>query len=182
MLRETPACDYDKKTPDFSLRTPAGELHIPASLMGNNGLMIAFICNHCPYVVSAIERLVADMKALHEMGVGVGCVMSNDYANYPLDAPDQITLFAQKHGIAAPYLVDEDQTVARAFGAVCTPDFFGFDAKGGMQYRGRLDNLGMRGDQAGRVPELVNAMQLVAQTGKGPAEQSPSMGCSIKWR
>ncbi len=93
-----------------------------------------------------------------------------------------MTLFAQKHGIAAPYLVDEDQTVARAFGAVCTPDFFGFDAKGGMQYRGRLDNLGMRGDQAGRVPELVNAMQLVAQTGKGPAEQSPSMGCSIKWR
>lgn len=182
MLLETPACHFDKEMPDFSLRTPAGEIHTAERLMGKNGLMIAFICNHCPYVVSVIERLVADTKLLQEMGIGVGYVMSNDYVNYPFDAPDEMTLFTQKHGMTAPYLLDEDQTVARAFGAVCTPDVFGFNAKGGLQYRGRIDNLGMRGDQAGRVPELVNAMTLVAQTGTGPTVQSPSMGCSIKWR
>lgn len=149
--------------------------------MGPNGLLVAFICNHCPYVVAVIDRLAADMKTLQADGIGCVCIMSNNYRDYPADAPDKMTAFADAHGLTVPYLVDEGQLVGRAYGAVCTPDFFGFNAQGGLQYRGRLDDMGMRGDPAGRRPELLEAMQQVAATGKGPAAQTPSMGCSIKW-
>ncbi|MFC6636261.1 thioredoxin domain-containing protein [Sulfitobacter sediminilitoris] len=108
--------------------------------------------------------------------------MSNDYTEYTADAPDKMVDFAKVHGLTAPYLVDQDQTVGKAYGAVCTPDFFGFDAAGGLQYSGRLDNIGMKDDPANRVPELLNAMRQVAETGRGPQDQTPSMGCSIKWR
>ena len=107
--------------------------------------------------------------------------MSNDYRDYPADAPDRMTPFAKAHGLEAPYLVDQDQSVGRAYGAICTPDFFGFNAAGELQYRGRLDDVGMRGDPAARVPELLNAMRQIALTGQGPQDQTPSMGCSIKW-
>jgi acyl-coenzyme A synthetase/AMP-(fatty) acid ligase len=150
--------------------------------MGANGLLVAFICNHCPYVVSVIDRLAQDMKTLEAAGVGCVAIMSNDYTAHPADAPDQMDIFAARHGLTAPYLVDRDQSVASAFEAVCTPDFFGFDAKGGLQYRGRLDDVGMGGDAEGRVPELLNAMLQVAETGHGPRDQTPSMGCSLKWR
>ena len=182
MLLDTPVCDFGWAAPDFSLKTPAGEVYSRDSLMGENGLLIAFICNHCPYVIAVIDRLVADAKTLQEMGVGVAFVMSNDYADYPSDAPEMMEKFAAEHGMITPYLVDEGQSVGRTYGAVCTPDFFGFDAKGGLQYRGRLDNVGMRGDPTGRVAELLDAMKLVAKTGHGPKAQTPSMGCSIKWR
>lgn len=181
MLLESQSCDFGWAAPDFELATPAGVPHSRASVMGPNGMLVAFICNHCPYVIAVIERLAADMKALEGEGVGCVAIMSNDYRDYPADAPDKMTLFAQKYGLEAPYLVDHDQSVGRTYGAVCTPDFFGFDANGGLQYRGRLDDVGMRGDAKNRVPELLNAMRQVVETGHGPTTQTPTMGCSIKW-
>ncbi len=181
MLLQSQVCDFGWPAPDFDLATPDGTRHTRDGLMGQNGLLVAFICNHCPYVVAIIDRLAEDMKTLEAAGIGCAAIMSNDYRDYPADAPDQMTRFAQAHGLVAPYLVDVDQSVGKAYGAVCTPDFFGFDAKGGLQYRGRLDDVGMRGDPSARVPELVNAMTQVARTGTGPATQAPSMGCSIKW-
>ncbi len=182
MLLHSQVCDFDWPAPDFDLATPDGLRHSLDSIMGSRGMLIAFICNHCPYVVAVIDRLAQDMQALEAAGIGCAAIMSNDYTHYPADAPERMADFAKVHGLKAPYLVDEDQTVGQAYGAVCTPDFFGFDANGALQYRGRLDDIGMRGDPAKRVPELRNAMMQVAETGKGPDAQTPSMGCSIKWR
>ncbi|NNE52900.1 MAG: thioredoxin family protein [Sulfitobacter sp.] len=182
MLLQSQVCDFGWPAPDFRLSTPDGTEHTRSSVMGPRGMLIAFICNHCPYVIALIDRLAEDMKALEAEGIGCAAIMSNDYAAYPADAPARMTDFVKVHGLSVPYLVDEDQSVARAFGAVCTPDFFGFDAQGGLQYRGRLDDKGMRDDPADRVPELLNAMRQVAETGQGPSEQTPSMGCSLKWR
>ncbi len=182
MLLKSQVCDFGWPAPDFDLMTPTGARHTRDEVMGPNGMLIAFICNHCPYVIALIDRLAEDMKALEKLGIGCAAIMSNDYADYPADAPDRMVEFAKVHGLDAPYLVDEDQSVGQAYGAVCTPDFFGFDSSGGLQYRGRLDNVGMRDDPSERVPELLNAMRRVAETGKGPQDQTPSMGCSIKWR
>ena len=182
MLLKSQICDFGWQAPDFDLATPDGQRFTRDQAMGPKGLLIAFICNHCPYVIALIDRLAADMQTLQADGVGCVAIMSNDYRDYPADAPDKMTAFAKVHGLSAPYLVDEDQSVGQAYGAVCTPDFFGFDATGGLQYRGRLDDVGMRDDPATRVPELLNAMRQVAQTGQGPQTQTPSMGCSIKWR
>lgn len=181
MLLQSDICDFDWPAPDFDLATPDGTRHARDALMGPKGLLVAFICNHCPYVVAVIDRLAQDMKALQAEGIGCVCIMSNDYRDYPADAPDRMQAFARAHGLEAPYLVDEDQSVGKAYGAVCTPDFFGFNAQGGLQYRGRLDDLGMRGDPAARNAELLDAMRQVAQTGQGPKAQTASMGCSIKW-
>ena len=181
-LLQTPDFEFGTPAPDFDLATPTGVRHTRDELMGQAGLVVVFMCNHCPYVVGVIDRLVFDIKVLQAEGFGVACIMSNDYNAYPADAPDRMEDFADHHGMSAPYLVDEDQSVGRAFGAVCTPDFFGYDRKGGLQYRGRLDSAGARGDASGRVPELVEAMRLVKETGHGPKDQTPSMGCSIKWR
>lgn len=181
MLLKSQICDFGWPAPDFDLATPLEKRYTNSSVMGEKGMLIAFICNHCPYVIAVIDRLAQDMQSLEEIGIGCAAIMSNDYAAYPADAPDRMTDFARVHGLTSPYLVDEDQSVGKAYGAVCTPDFFGFDAKGGLQYRGRLDDVGMRGDPAARIPELLNAMTQVANTGEGPQAQSPSMGCSIKW-
>lgn len=181
MRLDTPVCDFGWPAPDFDLAKPDGTRHSRDSVMGPNGLLVAFICNHCPYVVAVIDRLVADIQELEAAGIGTACIMSNDYAAYPADSPNNMVSFAAKHGLTVPYLVDEDQSVARAYGAVCTPDFFGFDRTGGLQYRGRIDDTGMN-DPARRIPELLNAMRIVSETGHGPTQQTPSMGCSIKWR
>ncbi len=181
MLLNTPVCDFGASAPDFALPTPDGTVHSRDSVMGEKGLLIAFICNHCPYVIAIIDRLVADLEALRAQGIGAACIMSNDWQSYPADSPEMMTQFAAKHGLTVPYLVDADQSVARAYDAVCTPDFFGFDAKGSLQYRGRLDDAGMK-DPASRTPELREAMTSVAQFGEGPKVQHPSMGCSLKWR
>ncbi len=182
MLLQSEICEFGWPAPDFSLRTPEDATHTRDDIMGEKGMLIAFICNHCPYVIAVIDRLADDLKVLEEAGIGCAAIMSNDYAAYPADAPERMTDFAKVHGLTVPYLVDVNQSVGRNYGAVCTPDFFGFDANGGLQYRGRLDDIGMHGDPAGREPELINAMLSVAQTGVGPKEQRPSMGCSIKWR
>ena len=181
MLLDTPLCDFGWKAPTFTLADPDGNRHSLDGLMGERGLLVAFICNHCPYVVAVIDRLVADAAVLKEEGVNTVAIMSNDYATYTDDSPDKMMQFAASHGFGFPYLVDETQEVARAWGAVCTPDFFGLNAAGELQYRGRIDDAKM-GDAEGRTPELLNAMRQVAATGKGPAEQFPSMGCSVKWR
>lgn len=185
MLLDTPVCDFGWQAPAFDLADPSGKRFAWADIMGERGLLIAFICNHCPYVKAIIGRLVDDAKALQTEGVGVAAIMPNDYAAYPADAPALMIEFATEHGFTFPYLIDEDQSVARAYGAVCTPDFFGFNASGGLQYRGRIDDLTMGTKMKGaahRAPELLDAMRQAATTGKGPAKQTPSMGCSIKWK
>lgn len=186
MLQGTPVCDFGWQAPSFDLSDANGTPYRFNDLMGRNGLLIAFICNHCPYVHAIIDRLVADAETLRESGINVAAIMSNDYANYPDDSPARMLEFAAKHQMNFPYLVDETQDVARAYNAICTPDFFGLDTTGGLQYRGRLDDARMAdaktSDIGERVPELVNAMHLMIKNGRGPEDQIPSMGCSIKFR
>ena len=179
MLLDTPICDFGREMPGFVLGDPGGASVAMADAMGERGLLVAFICNHCPYVKAIADRLAADARELAAIGVGVVGVMPNDYRSYPADRPEMMVRFAERHGFGFPYLVDEGGRVAKAWGAVCTPDFFGLNAAGELQYRGRLDDAG-RGTAPTRR-ELVEAMRLIAETGEGPREQVPSMGCSIKW-
>lgn len=180
MLLDTPLCDYGWEAPDFTLIDAHSRSYTMSEEMGENGLLIAFICNHCPYVKAIADRFAEDAKDLAAMGVNVLAVMSNDFYAHPEDDPDHMVAFAKEHSFAFPYLVDEDQEVARAYDAICTPDFFGLNADGELQYRGRLDDARM-GDPKGRKRELVEAMKMIAETGQGPQKQMPSMGCSIKW-
>ncbi|WOO42303.1 thioredoxin family protein [Rubellicoccus peritrichatus] len=181
MLLVTPEAKMGWRGPDFALPDPDGKLFSLDQLKGEKGTLIAFICNHCPYVQAVIDRLVADANALRAEGVNTVAISSNDYRYVPADSPPMMKQFAKQHNFSFPYLVDEDQSVAINYGAVCTPDFFGFNAAGELQYRGRLDDARM-GEATKRNPELLNAMLQIAKTEKGPAKQLPSMGCSIKWR
>ncbi len=181
MLLDTPICNTGWQAPAFNLQTFDQKPYSFDDVMGDKGLLIAFICNHCPYVQAIIDRLVADATLLKNKHIGVVAIMSNDYQNYPADSPDNMRLFSQQHGMPFPYLIDETQEVAKAYSAICTPDFFGLNAKGELQYRGRLDDVKLN-NPADRKPELLDAMSLIAQTQKGPEVQSASMGCSIKWR
>lgn len=178
---ETPICDFGWKAVGFDLPGVDGRRYTLDDVRGENGTLVAFICNHCPYVRAVIDRFVADTKVLQDKGVGVVAIMSNDTEAYPADSLENMKAFAREHGFTFPYLIDETQEVARAYGAVCTPDFFGFDAELGLQYRGRLDASKKEAAPDARR-ELLAAMTQVAETGKGPAEQIPSMGCSIKWK
>ncbi|MGB1238345.1 MAG: thioredoxin family protein [Pseudomonadales bacterium] len=181
MLMDTPICDFGWKAPDFSLQDTSGQAFEMAQQLGDKGLLIAFICNHCPYVQAIAERLAQDCDELMAAGVNVLAIMANDYHTYSADSPAKMQYFAEVHHFNFPYLIDETQEVARAYGAVCTPDFFGFNAQGELQYRGRLDSAAM-GDPTDRDRELVRAMLQIAETGQGPEQQMASMGCSIKWR
>ena len=181
MRTDTPAGDFGWQAPDFTLSDPSGQTFNLSDHLGGKGVLVMFLCNHCPYVKAIGDRLAEDMAELQAAAITVVAIMSNDYQSYPSDSPDLMPAFAAQYGWTFPYLVDEDQSVARAFGAVCTPDFFGFNSDGALQYRGRLDDKG-RGDPAGRRRELVEAMLKVAESGQGPRDQVPSMGCSIKWR
>lgn len=177
----TPICDFGRIAPDFRLADPDGRVCTFADIAGEAGTLVMFICNHCPYVKAVIGRLVGEVAALAAEKIGAVAVMPNDYRRYPDDAPDRMRRFARDHRFAFPYLIDETQEVARAYGAVCTPDFFGFNADRALQYRGRLDDAGRAGGPVARR-ELWEAMRLIARTGRGPEHQTPSMGCSIKWR
>ena len=181
MLLDTPICDFGWQAPDFTLKDAYGESHTMRDYLSEKGLLILFICNHCPYVQRIALRLATDARQLMDEGVNVLAVMSNDYHRYEADSPEKMKEFASKFNFPFPYLVDEEQSVGRQYNAICTPDFFGFNSRGELQYRGRLDDTSM-GDAANRVPELVNAMRQIAETGQGPEVQYPSMGCSIKWR
>lgn len=180
MLLDTPICDFGWQAPNFTLKNPQGESFNLADNLGKNGLLIMFICNHCPYVQRIAKRLSQDTALLINEGVNVLAIMSNDYKNVPADSPANMEKFAKQHGFLFPYLVDENQCVGKQYGAVCTPDFFGFNKHGELQYRGCLDDAKMN-DATNRTAELVNAMRQIAATNKGPEQQTPSMGCSIKW-
>ena len=182
MAMETPVCDFGRGAPDFRLPGIDGRLWSLADIRGPRGTLVMFICNHCPYVKAVVDRLVRDIDALRGLGIGAAAIMSNDVVAYPEDSVDNMRAFAASHGFAFPYLYDESQEVARAYGAVCTPDFFGYDAGLGLQYRGRLDSSRREAGPADARRELFEAMRLVAETGRGPAAQVPSMGCSIKWK
>lgn len=177
-----PICDFGWKAPDFSLPATDGRTYALADVAGPKGTLIMFICNHCPYVKSIAGKIVRDARDLQALGVGVAAICANDAAAYPEDSFDNMKKFAAAHGFPFPYLHDESQAVARAYDAVCTPDFFGFNADLELQYRGRLDAAGPRPGQDDLPRELYAAMARVAETGRGPEEQTSSMGCSIKWR
>jgi peroxiredoxin len=180
MLLSTPAVETGWQAQPFTLSDFDGQAHSLNDLYGEKGLLIAFICNHCPYVQAVVDRFVADARLLQSEGINVVAINPNDYQRVPADSPPNMKRFAAEHQFCFPYLIDEDQSVARAYDAVCTPDFFGFDAGGKLQYRGRLDDARM-GNASDRKAELLDAMRLVAATGKGPEQQHASMGCSIKW-
>jgi peroxiredoxin len=181
MAATAPVCDFGWLAPDFRVPGVNGRTYALADVAGRNGTLIAFICNHCPYVKAIALNLARDAAELRGLGVYTAAICSNDAAAYPEDSFENMALFAEAHGFAFPYLHDSDQSVARAYGAVCTPDFFGFNASGELQYRGRLDDSGREGKPGARR-ELFEAMRQVAETGRGPAAQTPSIGCSIKWR
>lgn len=166
----------------FDLPGVDGKRYTLENTRGSNGLVVMFICNHCPYVKAIVERLCEDCRDLAQRGVGSVAIMSNDTASYPQDSFQNMKAFAARHAFPFPYVLDETQEVARAYGAVCTPDFFGFDARLQLQYRGRLDPYSVNRPPEPRQRELVDAMALVARAGMGPATQWPSVGCSIKWR
>lgn len=182
MAVETPVCDFGWPAPDFRLPGIDGRPWGLADIRGPRGTLVMFICNHCPYVQAVADRLVRDVAALQGLGIGVAAIMSNDTQAYPEDSFANMKVFAAAHGFTFPYLFDESQAVARAYGAVCTPDFFGFDAGLGLQYRGRLDASRKQAGPADARRELYEAMRDVAHSGHGPAVQIPSMGCSIKWK
>lgn len=179
---QTPTVELGWKAPDFTLPGVDGKEHSLRQLAAERGVVVAFICNHCPYVIASIGRLVEAADELSPMGVSVVAINPNDDKAYPADSFENMKLFAKKHGLSFPYLRDESQQVARAYDAVCTPDYFGFAADLTLQYRGRLDIGRAEPPPEGHPHELINAMGQIAETGKGPDEQLPSMGCSIKWK
>ena len=181
-LETTPICDFGWRAPDFTLPATDGRTLSLEDIRGERGTVIVFICNHCPYVKAIADRLAREGRALAELGIGMAAICANDATTHPQDSFDNMRAFAEAHGFPFPYLHDESQEVARAYGAVCTPDFFGFDADLGLQYRGRLDSSGAQPAPPDARRELHDAMRQVAETGHGPREQVPSMGCSIKWK
>lgn len=181
-LTKTPICDFGQKAPDFHLLATDGQYYSLKDCSGKNGTLVMFICNHCPYVKAILDRLMADVKTLKAAGIGCVAICSNDPTDYPEDSFESMRQLAQEKKFPFLYLVDETQAVARAYGAVCTPDFFGYNANFELQYRGRLDESGIKPAPPEAKRELVEAMKLIAATGQGPQVQIPSQGCSIKWK
>jgi peroxiredoxin len=179
---QTPVCDFGAPAPDFALPGVDGKVWTRDQCLGEKGLLVMFICNHCPYVKAVIDRIVRDTRELARLGMGSVAIMSNDPSDYPEDSFENMQRIARELAFPFPYLLDESQEVAKAYGAVCTPDFFGYNAELGLQYRGRLDESRKETAPDGARRDLFEAMKQVAETGGGPAEQIPSMGCSIKWR
>ncbi|WP_457647971.1 thioredoxin family protein [Profundibacter sp.] len=173
-----PVCDFDWLAPDFTLPASDGKTYSLSDVKGENGTLVMFICNHCPYVKSIMDKIIRDAQDLQKLGIGVVAINSNDAVAYPEDSFENM----QKLDLPFPYLHDESQAVARAYDAACTPDFFGFNADMGLQYRGRLDASGRNAGPDDLKRDLYEAMKQVAETGQGPREQIPSMGCSIKWK
>ena len=180
-LAKTNVCDFGWKARDFALKGADGKTYSLADVRGPKGTLVIFICNHCPYVKASIDRIVAEPMALREIGIGTIAIMPNDTEAYSEDLFDNMQAFAAKHGFTFPYVIDETQEVARTYGAQCTPEFFGFNGHDKLQYRGRLDASRMT-KVANARRDLFEAMKQIAETAHGPAEQIPSMGCSIKWK
>jgi peroxiredoxin len=177
----TPIGEINQPAIDFKLPDTEGRLWSLDDCRGPRGLLVMFICNHCPYVQAILSKIARDAAELKPLGINTAAIMSNDIADYPEDSPEHMRRLARTYGFDFPYLYDETQSVAKAYGAVCTPDFFGYNADLKLQFRGRLDASG-RQNLPDAPRELFDAMQLIAETGVGPSEQTPSIGCSIKWR
>jgi len=180
-LTETPICNFGEKAKNFALISTNNKTLSLSDIKGNNGTLIMFICNHCPYVKSIINDLVKDVNDLKSLGIKSAAIMSNDVENYPEDSFENMISFSQKNSFTFPYLIDETQEIAKNYGAVCTPDFFGYNKNLELQYRGRLKELKNLKPVNSEISDLKLAMQLIAKTGKGPIKQNPSMGCNIKW-
>jgi peroxiredoxin len=178
----TPICDFGHPAYDFDLPGTDGRNHTLASCRGPNGLLVMFISNHCPYVQAVIQRIVRDARELMDFGVGTVAIMSNDVTAYPADSFENMAAMAHELNFGFPYVYDESQEVARDFGAVCTPDFFGYNANLELQYRGRLDASRRESGPDDVRRDLFLAMKQIALYGDGPVDQIPSIGCSIKWR
>lgn len=179
----TPVCDFNLPAIDFDLPGIDGQNWTLDKAKGKNGLLVMFICNHCPYVKSIQQRLVDDARTLRDdFGINSVAIMSNDPNEYHEDSFENMQKIAQLWNFPFPYLLDESQAIAKAYGAVCTPDFFGYNADLKLQYRGRLDASTTETSLEGLRRDLLEAMKQVALTGQGPLEQTPSMGCSIKWK
>ena len=181
-MATTPALTMLAKAPDFALQGTDGRRYRLADRQGAKATLVMFICNHCPYVKAVLDDIIGEVRELQPLGVGAIAIMPNDTAAYPDDSFDNMKRLAKAKDLPFPYVIDETQEVARAYGAVCTPDFFGFNAALELQYRGRIYAVRNLQRLAGSKRELFDAMAAIARTGKGPAEQVPSMGCSIKWR
>ena len=178
---ETPVCEFGLAAPDFRLQDVNGRILTLNDVRGKNGLLVMFICNHCPYVKAVRDRIIRDARELKEHGINSVAIMSNDTTDYPEDSFDNMKKVAAELNFPFPYLYDETQVVAKAYGAVCTPDFFGYNKDLKLQYRGRLD-ASRKDPEPDARRDLYEAMKQVAQTGQGPRDQIPSMGCSIKWK
>ena len=181
VLTRTPICNFGEKAKNFNLLSTENKKITLSNVKGENGTLIMFICNHCPYVKAIIKDLVDDVKFLEDLGVKSAGIMSNDVKNYPEDSFENMISFSKLHDFSFPYLVDETQNVAKEYGAVCTPDFFGYNKNLELQYRGRIRELKDLKPVREGDSDLKIAMKLVAETGKGPKDQIPSMGCNIKW-
>ena len=180
-LTKTPICNFGEKAKDFNLKSIENKQISLKDVRGENGTLVMFICNHCPYVKAIIKDLVDDVKFLEGLGIKSVGIMSNDVKNYPEDSFENMISFSKIHNFSFPYLIDESQKVAKNYGAVCTPDFFGYNNNLELQYRGRIRELKDHKPVTTGDSELRIAMKLVATSGKGPAKQIPSMGCNIKW-
>ena len=182
VLLHSPEKEIGFTSPDFALKNIDNTIYTLDNFRNENGFLVMFICNHCPYVMAIIDRLIQTCDALEKEGIKCVAIMSNDTEKYPDDSFENMQKFSETRGFRFPYLIDEDQSTARAYGAVCTPDFFGFNANGQLQYRGRLDSANNRPADKSTVPELFNAMLEIKEKGQVTQEQTPSMGCSIKWK
>ena len=179
---QTPVCEFGKKAQDFTLLGVDQQQWTLKKCAGERGLLVIFISNHCPYVKAIRKKLVRDTRELKSLGINSVAIMPNDTVAYPDDSFENMLRISNEFNFPFPYLLDETQEVARTYDAVCTPDFFGYNANLELQYRGRLDAAGPKSDDDSQVRELFEAMKQVAETGRGPEQQIPSMGCSIKWR
>ena len=180
-ITKTPICNFGEKIKNFNLKSTENKKVSIEDIKGDNGTLIMFICNHCPYVKAIIKDIVEDVKFLENLGIKSAAIMSNDVKNYPDDSFENMISFSKTHNFSFPYLIDDTQKIAKEYGAVCTPDFFGYNKDLGLQYRGRIRELKNLKPVRVGDSDLKNAMKLIAKTGKGPTEQIPSMGCSIKW-
>lgn len=182
MAATAKTCEFGWTPPTFSLPATDGKTYSLEDIAGPKGTLIVFICNHCPFVIGVLDRLIQDIQDIQALGVGVAAISANDANAYPEDSFPKMKELAEAHGFPFPYLYDESQEVARSWDAVCTPDFFGFNSDMALQYRGRLDAAGRKPAPEGTRRDLYEAMKEIAETGKGPVDQIPSMGCSIKWK
>ena len=180
-LTETPICNFGEKAKNFNLLSTENKKVSLKDISGKNGTLIMFICNHCPYVKAVINDIANDIKELETLGIKAVAIMSNDIKNYPDDSFENMIGFSKIHNFSFPYLIDESQNIAKEYGAVCTPDFFGYNNNLELQYRGRFRELKNLKPVAEGDSDLKVAMKLIGKTGKGPTNQIPSMGCNIKW-